>query len=226
MIGSIIKLSRGVLPKAKEVRMEFLQNPNVIYLMLVGGMVFAVLALAAPGTGILEIGAIFILGFAGWSAVASGLPINWWALVLLGIGAILFLFAVFRARTWPILAVSIIAAVIGSAYLFSGSEWYIPAVNPALTVVVSIVTGGFFWIVGRKSIQAALIRPTHDLGGLIGKIGEAKTYIHEEGSVLVASELWSAVSEKPIQSGKRVRVIGREGFTLTVEPLEKEEPKD
>ena len=40
----------------KETDMDFLQNPNVAYLLLAGGLVFAVLALAAPGTGVLEIG--------------------------------------------------------------------------------------------------------------------------------------------------------------------------
>ena len=52
--------------------MEFLQNPDVIYLLLAGGLMFAVLALAAPGTGFLEIGAIFVLAIAGWGAIANG----------------------------------------------------------------------------------------------------------------------------------------------------------
>lgn len=199
--------------------MEFLQNPNVIYLLLAGGLMFAVLALAAPGTGVLEIGAIFILIIAGWSAIANDMPVNWWAFVLLGIGLVLFLFAVLRAKVWPFLVLSIVAVVIGSAYLFRSEVWYVPAVNPLLTTVVSILSGGFFWIVGRKSIQASSARPTHDPENLIGKIGEAKTDIHEEGSVLVASELWSARSEKLIQSGEQVRVIQREGFTLFVEPV-------
>jgi membrane-bound ClpP family serine protease len=40
--------------------MEFLQNPNVVYLLLAGGLIFAVLALVAPGTGVLEIGAVLL----------------------------------------------------------------------------------------------------------------------------------------------------------------------
>ena len=36
----------------------------------------------------------------------------------------------------------------------------------------------------------------------------------------VAGELWSARSLKPIQAGKMVRVIGREGFVLLVEKSE------
>ncbi len=206
--------------------MEFLGNPNVVYLLLAGGLMFAVLALAAPGTGVLELGAIFILGVAGWSIISFNLPINWWAIFLLIAGSALFLLAVFRTRAWPLLASAIVAIVIGSAYLFRGNAWYLPAVNPAIAVAVAVLSGGFFWIVGRKSIQAALARPTHDLGGLIGKVGEAKTQIHDEGTVQVESELWSARSESSVPIGQRVRVIGREGFTLLVEPIQVEKPAD
>jgi membrane-bound serine protease (ClpP class) len=204
--------------------MEFLQNPNVVYVLLAGGLMFAVLALAAPGTGVLELGALFILGVAGWSIAYYNLPINWWAVLLLVTGSILFLLAVFKTKAWPLLAGAIVAIVLGSAFLFSGSPWFIPVVNPALAATVSILSGGFFWVVGRKSIQASLARPTHDLGGLIGKVGEAKTHIREEGTVQVESELWSARSETPVPSGQRVRVIAREGFTLLVEPIQEEQP--
>lgn len=204
----------------EEAGMEFLQDPNVVYVLLAGGLIAAVLSLAAPGTGFLEIGALFILGVAGWSIITYDLPINWWALVLLGIGAVLFFLSVRRRQALPLLAASVIAIVLGSAFLFSGGEWYSPAVNPLLALTVSVLSGGFFWIVGRKAIEASEVRPTHDLEGLIGLTGEAKSRIHTEGSVLVNSELWSARSEKPIPEGARVRVIGREGFLLRVDLLE------
>ena len=37
--------------------MEFLLDPNVAYLLLVVGTVLAIMALFAPGTGVLEVGA-------------------------------------------------------------------------------------------------------------------------------------------------------------------------
>jgi membrane-bound serine protease (ClpP class) len=204
--------------------MEFLQNPNVVYMLLAGGLMFAVLALAAPGTGVLELGALFIIGVAGWSVVYYNLPINWWAVLFLVGGSILFLIAVFKTRTWPLLAGAIVLIVIGSAFLFYSKDWFVPAVNPVLALVVSVLSGGFFWMVGRKAIQAAEVRPTHDLGSLIGKLGEAKTHIHDEGTVQVEGELWSARSETPVQSGDRVRVVAREGFTLLVEPVPDQKP--
>ncbi len=66
-------------------------------------------------------------------------------------------------------------------------------------------------------MEATSARPTHDLAGLVGQIGEARTKINDEGSVLVAGELWSARSEKPIPAGSSIRVLRREGFILIVE---------
>jgi membrane-bound ClpP family serine protease len=55
---------------------------------------------------------------------------------------------------------------------------------------------------------------------VVGKIGEAKTKILDEGSVQVGSELWSARSEKLIKAGSSVRIVRREGFVLIVEKSE------
>ena len=60
-------------------------------------------------------------------------------------------------------------------------------------------------------------RPTHDLDGLVGQIGESRTAVHEDGSVQVAGELWSARSAEQIAAGSHVRVVRREGFILVVE---------
>ena len=46
--------------------MNLLFDPNVAYLLLVIGLIVAILALFAPGTGVLEVGAIFMLFLAGY----------------------------------------------------------------------------------------------------------------------------------------------------------------
>ena len=114
------------------------------------------------------------------------------------------------------MGLSILGLVVGSIFLFASEGWQ-PAVNPFFALVSSVLFAGFMWIVVRKSILALHARPSHDLSTLVGKIGEAKTRIHTEGSVQVAGELWSARSEKSIPNGSPVRVVGREGFVLVVE---------
>jgi membrane-bound serine protease (ClpP class) len=193
----------------------FLLNPNVVYLILVFGFLLTIMALISPGTTILEISAFFTLLLAGWGVYH--LPINLWALVILTFGTVPFLLAVRKYKHPIYLILSIASLVIGSVYLFQGEEWWQPAVNPFLAIIVSILAGGYVWIIVTKGLEAANVPPAHDLNALIGSTGEAKTDIHRQGSVQVAGELWSAQSEQPIPVGSSVRVIGREGFILLVE---------
>lgn len=195
---------------------QILLNPNVAYLLLVGGFLLAILALLSPGTGILEVSALFALLLAGWAVYH--LPINLWALLVLLLGVFPFLLAVRKSRRLIYLVFSILTLVLGSAFLFQGENWH-PAVHPILALVVSVLTGGFVWLVVTKTLEAGLARPEHDLSRLVGAIGEAKTDIHMEGSVQVAGELWSARSQKPIPAGSVVRVMRMDGFVLEVEQV-------
>ena len=194
--------------------MDILLNPNVAYLLLAGGLVCAVLSLLSPGTGVLEILALFTLVLAGVGIYS--LPINLWAMAILIAGVVVFVISTRRPKDWYLLALAILALVVGSAFLFGGEE----PVNPLLAAVVSALSAIFFWIAARKTMEARLARPDHDLGKLIGAIGEAKTPIQEDGSVQVAGELWSAHSANPIPTGARVRVTQREGFILEVEVVD------
>ncbi len=197
---------------------NFLLDPNMAYLFLVAGFSLALISLMAPGTGVLEIGALFALLLAGWGIYT--LPINYWALALLILVVFPFIWAVRKSGQLVYLGVSIFALLIGSIFLFRGEMWWQPAVNPVLASVVSVLTGGFFWVVARKSLEAEAVIPSHDLSGLVGAVGEAKSAIHHEGSAQVLGELWTVRSASPIPTGSIVRVIGRDGFILDVERLD------
>jgi len=201
--------------------MEILVDPNVAYLLLIVGVVLAIMALFAPGTGVLEVGALFVLFMAGWEI--SQQAINVWALVLLLLGVIPFILAVRKSRNLAFLVVALVAFVVGSAYLFQGATWYQPGVNPILAIIASIIASGYLWIATTKVLETEKLKPRHDLSKLIGDIGEARTDIHNEGSIQLGSELWSARSEVPIHEGSRVKVVKREGFILDVEALPEDE---
>lgn len=200
--------------------MDILFNPNFIYLLLTGGLILAVLALAAPGTGVLEALALTILGGAAFAVVYTQLPLNLWAVLVLLAGIALFILALRRPHQPIFLVLAIAAFIVGSVYIFQSDVWWKPAVNPLLAVVVSVLSGGFFWLVGRKVIEAGRLRPSHDLDALKEDTGEAKTLIAAEGSVQIGGELWSAYSDIPIPAGTRVRVVDRDGFRLKVAPVE------
>ena len=202
--------------------MEIFLDPNVAYLLLAGGLIFAILAILNPGTGLLEISALFALIAAGWSVygLAELDRINWWSLLVILVGIVLFVAAIRYPKMPVYLVISIACLVIGSAFLFRSEIWYVPAVNPYLASILSILSGGFFWVTARKVLEAKSIQPTHDLEALIGAFGEAKSEVHKEGSVQVSGELWTARSDELIPNGSKIRVIGREGFSLKVEAVE------
>lgn len=194
-----------------------LLNPNIAYLFLVGGVLLTFFALVTPGTGFLEIGAFFLLALAGYAIY--NLPIHVWALIVLIASLPPFGMAIRQpARRGIYLGISIFGVVIGSAYLFRGESW-VPAVNIWLVIIVSALMGGFLWLAITKTLEALETRPAHDINALIGRIGEAKSPIHEEGSAQISGELWSVRSNKPIAAGAHVRVVQRNGFILEVEAV-------
>lgn len=196
---------------------EIFLNPNIAYILLVSGFSMALLAVITPGTGVLEVIGIFVLLLAGWAVYS--LPINYWALVILLLSIVPFVVAVVKKGHRLYLGLSIIALVVGSVFLFRGDVWWRPEISPVLAVIVSLLVGGFFWIVAQKTLEARAAPPVHDLDTLINAVGEAKTDIHHEGSAQVDGELWSAYSVEPIPGGAQVKVVRRDGFTLRVEEV-------
>jgi|Deesub1362A_J573_1020465.scaffolds.fasta_scaffold01606_10 membrane-bound ClpP family serine protease len=57
---------------------------------------------------------------------------------------------------------------------------------------------------------------------LVGKVGRATTDLNPRGTVLVASELWTAIAEEPpIAAGEAVEVVAVEGIKLIVRRITK-----
>ena len=174
------------------------------------------MAIVSPGTGLFEVGAFFCLLLSGYAVY--NLSFNWWALVLLLLSIVPFVYAIQKARRELYLGLSIVLLTVGSVFLFPNSQG-IMAVNPFVAITASLLSAAFLWVAVRKSMEAATMRPSHDLDGLIGKVGEARTKVLEDGSVQVGGELWSAKSETSIPAGSQIRVIRREGFVIVVEKV-------
>ncbi len=190
---------------------------NLLYLALVAGVWLAAAAVVTPGTGVLE--ALALVAFAVAGAGALSLPVNGWALLGLGVGTALFLNSLRGPRAGLWLALAALALSLGSVYLYA-AEGGSPRVDPVLAGVVSLLTLGFFWFAIRKSLLALGARPAMDPQALLGSVGEARTEIAPYGSAQIAGELWTVRSEVSIPAGTAVRVVERDGLTLTVEPAE------
>jgi membrane-bound ClpP family serine protease len=195
--------------------MNILLDPNVAYFLLVSGFIMAILALFSPGTGILEIGAIFALALAAYGII--NMPINTWALIVLLAGVFPFVLALRRSQHNIYLAIALVALIAGSIFLFRAEEGTL-AVHPFLASLVSVLAMGLLWYIARTGLTAMQQPPSHDLARYIGETGEARTDVYLQGAVYVAGEEWTARSDSFIPAGSQVKIVGREGLVLLVEP--------
>ena len=197
--------------------MDFLLDPNVAYILLVAGFMLVLLSIVIPGTGAPEAATVICLALAAYSVY--NLSVNWWALLILLLSVITFYLAIQNVLRYPLLALTIIGAIIGSIFFFPASSGHLISVNPLLASAVSLFTIGYIWFAVEKSIAVSKVPPHHNLEALIGQTGEAKTAINQHGSAQVAGELWSASSNTQINAGEQVKVIARKGFILVVEKI-------
>lgn len=200
--------------------MDLLLDPNIAYMILVVGFVLGLLALFTPGTGFLEVGVLVAILLAGYAIIRQ--PINLWALILLAVGVIPFLFALRKYKQWYYLVPAILSIVVGSIFLFR-SETGGPAIDPVLAIVMSVIAVVLLWIIGRKGIEALNLKPAQDLTALIGQTGIARSDIRQSGTIYVSGEEWTARSNKLVREGRPARVVSREGLVLLVEPADSEE---
>lgn len=196
--------------------MTFLFDANVAYFLLTLGFVLGVLALFTPGTGLLEIGALLTIALAGYAFY--NLTINWWALLFLAAGIVPIVFAMRKRKQWYWLIGTVVLFSVGAVFLVPVRAG-VDAVNPIFAVFLNLVSAFLLWFIGRKSIDALKERPVQDLKRMIGMVGEARTVIHNSGTVYVGGEEWSARSDEMIAAGSSVKVINREGLVLIVEPV-------
>jgi membrane-bound serine protease (ClpP class) len=194
-----------------------LPNQDIAYFFVIASIWTSALAIASPGTGMLEVAAAVCIVVSAVFAVLLG--INIWALGILAAAFLVFILEIVRPLKGIFLFISVVLFSIGSIFLFQDGAGGMTIVSWPLAVVLSVGTLVFFWFVVRKTLQTRRQPAQMNPSAAVGKIGEAQTEIHLTGSVQVASELWSARSDLPIPAGSRVRVLAREGLVLKVEKV-------
>jgi membrane-bound serine protease (ClpP class) len=192
-------------------------DPNVAYvlfLLAIFGLIAEVTTPGAilPGTVGVISAVLALLAF-------SSLPVN-----LAGALLMLFAFALFvadiKAPTHGILtAGGLVSLVLGSALLVDAGPVGL-GINPWLIAGASAAMVLLFAFVIRKAIRARSRPAFVGSEALVGTLGEARDRLDPEGSVFVAGALWRGVAaDGPIPAGATVRVVGRHGLELSVEPV-------
>lgn len=208
-----------MLPDWRTQFLAAITNPNIAYLLLMVGIYGLIFEFLSPGTfGPGVIGGLCLL--VGLFAL-NLLPINTAGILLLLVGVALLVAEAFAA-SFGILGVGGIAAIaIGSLLMFRGD---VPGFTlaPGIVLAVTALSGAFLLLILKVGWQAHRRRETTGDSALRGTTGRVLWWEGERGEVQVHGENWQArMAEqpgRPLMPGQAVRITGRQGLVLTVEP--------
>jgi membrane-bound serine protease (ClpP class) len=102
--------------------------------------------------------------------------------------------------------------------------WLLPrvAINIPLwgLTLMLIALGVYNYMTYRRGKKALVKKPIISLD--IGSRGQTITPISPKGYVRVNGELWQASSSSTIDAGEEIVIVGIEGMTLLISPIEKD----
>ncbi|HUJ26561.1 MAG TPA: NfeD family protein [Myxococcales bacterium] len=204
---------RNVSWSVKDKVLHGLADPEIAYLIAMLGVIGVMLELFHPGTVVPGVvgGICIIIAAMAFQMV----PVNVGAALLLLAGVGLFVAEMYIGGHGGFIAAGIVCVVIGSLLLVGhvdkgfyadydfGLGWRVVA---PVGIALAVIAGTLAW----KFSQSA--RRPLDTGAqaLIGAIGEMR----DDGTLLVAGELWKTSSQLP--PGTRARVVSVRGLTLDV----------
>jgi membrane-bound serine protease (ClpP class) len=192
-------------------------DPTVAYLLLLLGIYGIYFELTSPGFGVPGVaGSISLL--LGMFALQM-LPVSYAGVALIVLG---FAMLVAEALLPSFGALGIggtIAFVIGSVMLIDTDT---PGFGIPLGLIVSlaVVNVLFVLLVFRLALKARtrpVVSGSEELQGASGEVLDATAH---GAWVRLHGERWRAQSGMPLHRGQRVRVTGRKGLVLQVEPVE------
>jgi len=119
---------------------------------------------------------------------------------------------------------TIITTLLEEAALVAVVLWLLPRVTLNIPlwglILMMIALGVYNYINYRLSKKALVKKPM--ISPDIGSRGRTTTPVSLKGYVRVNGELWQASSNSTIDAGEEITVVGIEGMTLLISPVEKD----
>jgi membrane-bound serine protease (ClpP class) len=199
-----------------------LANPVLSTTLLTIGFFALIYGLTSPGFGGEIAGAAMII----LALVGQGFDVNWAAFGLLAIGVGLLAYELYSPGFGAIGVGGIIVLIIGSTLMITQpvkptliSEEHIGNLA-VLSTVIAAPFAGFFSFITYKAWKAKATKPMQfafqdEVGTTLDPISDTKP-----GFVMIGGEYWRAKSRgAEIGKGAKIKIIGKEGDILIVEPF-------
>jgi membrane-bound serine protease (ClpP class) len=195
-----------------------LANPNLMYLLMIAGIVGIYLEFAHPGAYLPGVagGICLLLALASFEVI----PINLAGLALILFGVVMILTELFITSYGVLGLGGMFAFILGSLFLVDTSETNL-AVNRGLIAGAAVAFGAIVLAIGYVVIGARRERPTTGSEGLVGEIGVVRSPIAPgvPGRIFVHGETWRARSVEPLGAGAQARVTAVSGLEVDVKSV-------
>jgi membrane-bound serine protease (ClpP class) len=206
-------------PTGRERILARISDPNIAYLLMLVGIFGIIFELQNPGAffpGIIGVIALITAAFA-----LQMLPVSFTGAALIALAILMFILEVKVPSHGALTVGGVIAMLIGSIMLIDSP---VPVMKVSLKVIIPAVvfTAAFFLFAVGFGLKAQKRKVTTGVDGLVGAIGEARSPVHQKGSVFVHGEFWNANSDDPIPEGARVRVVTVDGMQIKVTEVKQE----
>jgi membrane-bound serine protease (ClpP class) len=202
-----------------DVSMSFFDNvlntlidPNLISLLFLAGLAGIGFEIFHPGVVLPgALGAVaLVIALFGFSV----LPFSWGGILLILLGIFLFVADAHVTSHGALTVAGLISLVTGMLLLFHNAPSPYKTSVP-LVISLAVVLGGFWAIAIAKAVKVRRQPPRVGAQMMIGTVGEVRN-----GFVFVDGTLWQAhtAGGEELREGEAVRIVGRDGLTLTVSP--------
>ena len=198
--------------------LQFLTNPNIVFLLLTVGVQAILFELGSPGG--------WVPGFIGVVSLALAtfglglLPVNWFGIVFIATAFVLFALEVKAPTKGALTAAGIASFIVGALVLFNSPNTPdFQRVSIPLVIATAILSAGMIAVIMSFAMRAqkAPIRSGHE--ALVGKTGIARADLDPRGSVQLGGEMWTAElseGQSTIDKGSRVEVVEVDRLKLRV----------
>ena len=221
--GQKIRLKTGGLtvteinPDWRSRLLSVITNPNIAYILMLIGIYGLILEFYNPGSIVPgTVGAICLL-LAMYSFQL--LPVNYAGMALILLGIALIVAEAFEPSFGVLGIGGVIAFVMGSIILMDTD---VPGFGIDISVIATFAVSSVFllFFVVSMAVKARSRPVVSGMEELLGSEALVVEDFEQEGRVNIHSESWSALCNTPLQKGQVVKVIGIDGLTLKVEPLD------
>lgn len=192
-------------------------DPNVAYMLLLAGVYELVFEFLSPGMVLPGIvgGISLLLALAALTV----LPVNYAGLALILLGVALMVGEVMTPGVIVLGIGGVVAMMAGALFLFEpGSVDGTFAVAWPVVIGAAAVSAAFFMLVIGAALRARRRLVVGGAEEMINSPARVVDWQDRAGHVRMRGELWTARANRVFRPGDAVRVAGREGLKLVVEP--------